>query len=114
MKKYEVNVDGKVYQVTLKEVDAFEQAPAAPTPAATPAPAPASSGSGVTVNAPMAGNVLNVLVTAGQQVKQGDTLVLLEAMKMENEIIAPQDGVVSAVHVAKGQTVESNELLVTL
>ena len=123
MKKYKVNVNGTAYEITLEVVDeneAASAAPAAPAPVAVPAPvapvaapAPAPAG-GETVKSPMPGTILAVNVTAGQSVKKGDVLVVLEAMKMENEIQAARDGVVASVAVTKGATVETGAVLVVL
>ena len=90
MKKYRVNVNGSLYEIEIEEMDASaaKRAPAAaPAPAAKPAAAPV--GAGTKVNAPMPGTILDVKVQAGQSVKRGQVLVILEAMKMENEIQAP-------------------------
>ena len=119
MKKYQVNVNGTNYEVTVEEIKGgAAPAPApAPAPAAAPAPAPApaaASGAGEPINAPMPGTILDVKVSAGQAVKSGDVLMILEAMKMENEIMAPHDGTVTAVSVSKGASVESGTLLCTL
>ena len=100
MKKYKVNVNGTMYEVEIEEMTG---APAA-TPAAAPAAAPAG---GESINSPMPGNILDVRVSVGQSVKKGDVLMILEAMKMENEIMCPCDGKVTAVHVTKGAAVES-------
>ena len=78
------------------------------------APAPAAAGSGEPVNSPMPGTILDVKVAAGQAVKSGDVLMILEAMKMENEIMAPKDGTVTSVAVSKGASVESGALLCTI
>lgn len=116
MKKYNVNVNGTNYEVVIEEVNGAEIAAAAPaaapapTPVAAPAPAAAPAG-GETVNAPMPGNILAVNVTAGQAVKKGDVLLVLEAMKMENEIMSPVDGTVTSVAVTKGATVETGAVL---
>ena len=114
MKKYRVNVNGTTYEICVEEITAAEAtvaAPvAAPAPAAAPAPTAAPAG-GEKVVAPMPGNILSVNVQNGASVKKGDVLMILEAMKMENEIMAPVDGVVSAVSVTKGQTVETGALL---
>ena len=115
MKKYKVNVNGTAYEITLEVVDEKEvaSAPAAPVPAPAAAPAPAPAGA-ETVKSPMPGTILAVNVTAGQSVKKGDVLVVLEAMKMENEIQAARDGVIASVAVTKGATVETGAVLVVL
>ncbi len=112
MRKYNVNVNGTAYEVTVEEVKGG--AAPAPAPAAAPAPAPAAAGSGEPVNSPMPGTILDVKVAAGQAVKSGDVLMILEAMKMENEIMAPKDGTVTSVAVSKGASVESGALLCTI
>ena len=104
MKKYKVNVNGTVYEITLEVMDG---APAA-APAAPVAAAPAG---GEKVSAPMPGTILSVNVQNGSAVKKGDVLFILEAMKMENEIMAPCDGTVASVSVTKGAAVESGSLL---
>ena len=120
MKKYRVNVNGNLYEITLEVVDGAAPAPvaAAPAPAAAPAaPAPAAAPAAAgseTVNAPMPGTILSVNVNNGQSVKKGDVLFVLEAMKMENEIMAPRDGVIASVNTTKGSSVESGAVLCTL
>lgn len=118
MKNYTITVNGNVYEVTVEEGtgSAAATAPKAAAPkAAAPKAAPKSAGSGaVKVAAPMPGKILKVNVTAGQAVKKGDVLVVLEAMKMENEIQAPQDGTVASVDTSAGATVESGDVLVSL
>ena len=120
MRKFSITVNGQTYEVEVEELGAVSApaapvapvAPAAPAPvAAAPAPKaapkpaakPAAAGS-VSVTAPMPGNINAVRVTVGQAVKKGDDLVILEAMKMENEIKAPSDGTVASVNVTKGAT----------
>ena len=106
MKKYRVNVNGTVYEVELEEITGA-------APAAAPKAAAGAAGA-VSVKAPMPGNILDVKVSAGASVKAGDVLVILEAMKMENEILAPQDGTVASVNVNKGDTVNSGDVLVSM
>ena len=118
MKYFNITVNGVAYNVTVEE-SAAGAAPvlapvAAPAPAPAPAPAAAPAAGAVQVNSPMPGNILDVKVSAGQAVKAGDVLVILEAMKMENEIVAPQDGTVASVSVKKGDTVNSGDLLVSM
>ena len=115
MNAYKVTMNGKVYEFTIELIskDDIKAAPAAPAaPAAAPA-APVAAGA-LTVTSPMPGTILDVKVAAGQAVKKGDILMILEAMKMENEIVAAQDGTVSSVNVTKGATVESGTVLCTL
>ena len=112
MKKYRVNVNGTAYEVEIEEMTGAPVA--APVAAPAAAPAPAASGAGESINAPMPGNILSVNVAAGDTVKKGQVLMVLEAMKMENEIMAPRDGKVTAVAVAKGAAVESGALLCTI
>ena len=123
--KYEVILNGKKFEIEVEEGKAIvlnesaytpapAAAPAPAAPASAPAPAAAPAGQGTPVNAPLPGTVLSVKVSAGQAVKAGDTLVVIEAMKMENEIAAPADGTVSSVAVTNGQSVESGTPLVYL
>ena len=111
MKKYRVNVNGTEYEVGVELIGEGEiaKAPAAPKAAPAPAPAPAApaKGEGTMVTAPMPGTILGVNVKDGDSVKRGQVLVILEAMKMENEIQAPCDGVVSGMSVGVGSTVEA-------
>lgn len=111
MRKFSVNVNGTKYEVEVEEIDAKTAAAAAPK-AETPVNAPA--GSGTEVKAPMPGNILQVNVKPGDIVKEGQQLMILEAMKMENEILAPVSGRIGAIAVAKGSSVESGSLLCTI
>lgn len=112
MKKYRVTVNGTVYEVELEELTGSAPVSAPAAPAA--APAPVAPAAGEQICAPMPGNILAVNVTAGQAVKKGDVLMVLEAMKMENEIMCPRDGVVASVNTSKGASVESGTLLCVL
>ena len=112
MKKYKVNVNGTAYEVEIEEMTGAPTVAAAPVAAS--AAAPAASGAGESITSPMPGNILAVNVTAGQAVKKGDVLMVLEAMKMENEIMCPRDGVVASVNTTKGASVESGTLLCVL
>lgn len=137
MKNYTITVNGNVYEVTVEEgftgkasapkaaapaapaaaptpapvAAAPAPAPAAPAPAATPA---ASAAGSVAVSAPMPGKILGVKVAPGEAVKRGQVLLILEAMKMENEIVAPEDGTVATVNVSVGEMVEPGATLATL
>ncbi len=128
--KYKITLNDRTYEVEvelaqamlLSEYQAIAPAPvaAAPVAAAPVAEAPAApaapvvTGAGETVDAPMPGNILKVNVTVGQAVKAGTVLVVLEAMKMENEIMAPKDGTVTQVLVSKGSTVDTGAPLVVI
>lgn len=120
MKNYTITVNGKVYEVTVEEntQNGVKRETAAPAPAANPAPArTANTGSaagGTPVKAPMPGKILDVKVSQGQNVKRGDVLMVLEAMKMENEIVAPEDGTVASVQVSAGSVVEAGDVLASL
>lgn len=114
MKKYNVTVNGTAYEITLEAVDASDvkAAPkAAAAPAAATAPAAKPAAGGETVSSPMPGTILSVNVTNGATVKKGDVLMVLEAMKMENEIMSPCDGTVTSVNVSKGAAVETGAVL---
>lgn len=130
--KYKVTLNNRVYEVEVEEgsamlVDEYElAAPAAPAPVAVAAPAAApvaaapaapaavAVAAGEPVKSPMPGNILKINVAAGQAVKEGDVLIVLEAMKMENDVVAPRDGTVAQVVVSKGAVVETGTTLVVL
>ena len=122
MKTYKITVNGFEYDVTVEEVgqgQASTSAPAAFTAAPAPkaqaaAPAASSAAGSVKVNAPMPGKILSVKVAKGDAVKKGDVIMILEAMKMENEIVAPQDGTVASINVNEGTSVEAGALLASL
>ncbi len=128
MKNLKITVNGVAYDVQVEETNgaAAPAAAPAPVPAAAPKAAPAAApkaeapkaaapaAGAEVVSSPMPGTIVNTVVSAGQAVKKGDVLVVLEAMKMENEIMAPHDATVAAVHVNKGDSVESGTPLVSL
>lgn len=139
MKHYAITVNGQTYQVQVEEIAASSQVPVsvpmmstqaipnpvstaaapmnAPDPsqaqASTPANASGAKGS-VEVLSPMPGKILGIKANVGQHVKAGDSIVILEAMKMENEIVAPSDGVIASINVSNGDSVEASQLLATL
>ena len=110
MKKYRVTVNGTAYEIELEELTGAAPAPAAAAAAPAPAPAAAPAG-GEQVTSPMPGTILSINVAAGDAVKRGQVLMILEAMKMENEIMCPCDGKVASVNTSKGASVESGTLL---
>lgn len=113
MKKYEIEIDGQIYQVKVRELpDDAEMEKTEKQPYVVQQSQPTASGKEMT--APMAGTILRVLVKEGQHVKRGDNLIVLEAMKMENEIVAPSDGIVQKILVKPNESVESDQLLLIL
>lgn len=122
MKNYTITVNGNVYDVTVEEGGAGSAAapkpataPKAAAPKAAPKPAaPAGAAGAVKVNAPMPGKILSVKASAGQAVKKGEVIMILEAMKMENEIVAPQDGTIAGINVSAGDSVEAGAVLASL
>ena len=122
MKSYTITVNGNVYDVTVEENGSVSAPAAAPRRAAAPAApaaapkaaAPAGAQGAVKISAPMPGKILGVKANAGDAVKKGQVIVVLEAMKMENEIMAPRDAVVASVQVNKGDSVDSGTPLVSL
>lgn len=121
MKKFNITVNGTAYEVEVEEVKAAApkapkapKAPAAPAPVAAPAPAAAPAAGESAVNAPMPGKVIKLVASVGQAVKAGEVVLILEAMKMQNEIVAPVDGTVKAINVAAGQAVQSGDVLAVI
>ena len=123
MKNYRITVNGTSYDVSVEELSggAVSAAPvaaapvAAPAPAAPAAPAPAAGGAGsIKVSSPMPGKILAVKANVGDSVKKGQVILILEAMKMENEVVAPEDGTIASIDVTVGASVESGDTLATL
>jgi len=117
MKRYTITVNGNAYDVTVDEADG-SAAPvaAAPAPKAAPkkaAPAPAAAGS-ASINAPMPGTIVDVKVKVGDKVTNGTVVAVLEAMKMENDIVCDKDGVIASVNVNKGDAVDTGAVVVTI
>ena len=114
MKKYKVTVNGTAYEIELEELTGAAPAASAPRTPPTPAAPAAAPGGGEQVTSPMPGTILSVNVAQGDSVRKGQVLMILEAMKMENEILSPRDGVVASVHTTKGASVETGTLLCAL
>jgi len=123
VKKYTITVNGTAYEVEVEEMGGVAAPKAAAAPAAAPkaapaaAPAPAAkpvAAGAATISAPMPGKVLEVKVKAGDAVKAGDVLMILEAMKMQNEIMAPADGTISDVRISAGQTVGTGDVMIVM
>lgn len=132
MKKYKITVNGKTYEVEVEEVGGTQQvsevsstiverpkeASRQDTPKPSPAPVPvikkAAPAGKTTITAPMPGTILSIKVKQGSNVSKGDVIMILEAMKMENEILAPQDGTISSIDVSEGATVNTSDLLATI
>lgn len=128
--KYKVTLGNRVYEVEVEAgeamlVDEYEAmapvaaapAPAAPAVAAAPVAAPAAQpavGAGEVVKSPMPGNILKIVASVGQHVNEGDTIIVLEAMKMENDIVASKSGTLSQILVTKGQVVETGAQLAVI
>lgn len=125
MKNYTITVNGTPYNVTVEEgassqavsapvTQAAPVAPVAAAPAPAAAPTPASAAGSVKVEAPMPGTILDVKVSVGAAVTSGQVLCILEAMKMENDIVAPQNGTVASININKGDSVEAGQVIITL
>ena len=121
MKNYTITVNGNTYQVQVEEGEASSVSSpvtplAKPAQAAPKAEVKASTGAAgsIKVESPMAGKILAVKANVGQSAKRGEVLLILEAMKMENEIVAPEDGTVASINVAAGDAVETGQVLATL
>ena len=128
LRKFKIAIDGKEYLVVMEEIGGIQQpvqapvaaAPAAPVAApaeqAAPAPAaaPVSAASGDAMTAPMPGTILRLLVNIGDEVKENQPLMILEAMKMENEVVANHAGKVAGIHVNQGQVVNAGDALITI
>ncbi len=126
MKSYTITVNGNVYDVTVEENTGAApapavrpvtaQAPAQKASAPAPAPAPRAAGNegAVKITAPMPGKILGIKANPGDQVTKGQVVVILEAMKMENEIVAPQDGTIAGINVSVGSAVESGDVIASM
>ena len=128
MKNYRITVNGTSYDVSVEELSggvapvaaAPVAAPVAAAPAAAPAPAkaapaaPAGGAGSIKVSSPMPGKILAVKSNVGDSVKKGQVILILEAMKMENEVVAPEDGTIASIDVTVGASVESGDTLATL
>lgn len=118
MKEFKIKVNGKEYNVEVEEVGGNQPVVASATPVVAPkatiAPKVQGKDGSLKVTAPMPGTILGIKAKPGDKVAKGDTIIILEAMKMENEIAAPEDGVVASINVENGAAVESGQLLATL
>ena len=132
MKHYTITVNGNTYEVSVEENNGVPAATPAPVQRVAPAPAPAapaqkaapaaapapkaSSGTegNIKVSSPMPGKILSLKAAVGQSVKKGEVILILEAMKMENEIVATDDGTIASINVTAGQSVEAGDLLATI
>jgi len=121
MKNYRITVNGTAYDVAVEELGAgavaaapAAAAPVAAAPVAAPTPVASGAAGSITVASPMPGKILAIKANAGQAVKRGEVVMILEAMKMENEITAPEDGTIASINVAVGDSVESGDTLATL
>lgn len=113
MKKFHITVNGTAYEVDVEEIGA-SAAPATAAPAAAAAPVAAAPAGGTVITCPMPGTIIDIKVSAGQAVAEGQVLVIFEAMKMENEIVAPCAGTVASINCVKGDSVDSGAVLLSL
>ncbi|MCI8854869.1 MAG: biotin/lipoyl-binding carrier protein [Lachnospiraceae bacterium] len=114
MKNYTITVNGTVYDVTVEEGGAGSAPVRAAAPVAAPKAAPAAAAGGIEVKASVPGKVFKVETSVGQAVKAGDNIIILEAMKMEIPVVAPEDGTVASINVSVGDAIESGDVLATL
>ena len=121
MKSYTITVNGTAYEVTVEETGSVSAPTAAPVAAPKAAPAgapkaaaPAAGAGAVKVSASVPGKVLKIVASAGQAVKAGDNIVILESMKMEIPVVAPQDGTVASIDTSEGASVENGDTLATM
>ncbi len=116
MKRFNITVNGKAYDVAVEEIGGSVPAMAAPVAAVTPVatPAPAAPVGAVSISAPMPGVILDVKVNVGDTVSKGQPVIVLEAMKMENDIVATADGKIAAVNVKKGDSVKTGDVLISI
>ena len=116
MKSYTITVNGTAYEVTVEETGSVSAPAAAPVaaPKAAPAAAPAAGAGAVKVTASVPGKVLKIVASAGQAVKAGDNIIILESMKMEIPVVAPQDGTVASIDTSEGASVENGDTLATM
>lgn len=124
LRKFKIKIDGNEYAVEMEELTPTPQQPVAPAPQAAPAPQPAAeaapapkatgTGAGTAVEAPMPGNIIDIKVKVGDTVAEGQVVLILEAMKMENEIVAAKAGVITGINCVKGDVVSTGDTLLTI
>ena len=115
MKKYKVNVNGTSYEIEIELMSETEAAAQKSAATAAPAPAaPAAAGEGEKIASPMPGTIIDIKVNVGDNVKKGQVVMILEAMKMENEIMAGADGQITSIAVTKGASVQTGDMLCTI
>ena len=123
MKKYKVNVNGTDYEIVLEVINETEchtpvtltpNSISSPTPTSTPTSTPTATSRSYPIKSPMPGNILSLHITPGKPVKKGEVLMILEAMKMENEIFASASGTVASVNTSAGNMVEANDVIISI